>query len=88
MFLPCYPDGMSRLSIDVSPEQHYKIKALAALQGQSIKEFVLERVIPEEEGEELTVAVELENVLRSRIESAKWSSTSIQQINEDLLKRR
>ena len=32
---------MSRISIDVTPQQHQKLKALAALQGKSIKEFVL-----------------------------------------------
>ena len=32
---------MSRLSIDLTPEQHQKIKAVAAMQGKSIKEYVL-----------------------------------------------
>ena len=35
-----------RLSIDVTAEQHQKIKAVSALSGQSIKEYVLERVLP------------------------------------------
>ena len=34
---------MPRLSIDISPEQHQKLKAIAALKGQSIKEYVLNR---------------------------------------------
>lgn len=33
-----------RLSIDVLPEEHRKIKALAALQGRSIREYILESV--------------------------------------------
>jgi uncharacterized protein (DUF1778 family) len=36
---------MSRISIDVTNAQHQKLKALAALQGKSIKEFVLERTL-------------------------------------------
>jgi hypothetical protein len=36
---------MSRISIDVTDDQHQKLKALAALQGKSIKEFVLERTL-------------------------------------------
>ena len=31
-----------RLSVDVSPEEHHRIKAYAALQGKTIREFVLE----------------------------------------------
>ena len=36
---------MSRISIDVTPEQHKRLKAMAALAGKSIKEFVLERTV-------------------------------------------
>ena len=36
---------MSRISIDVTDDQHQKLKALAALQGKSIKKFVLERTL-------------------------------------------
>ena len=36
---------MSRISIEVTPEEHQKLKALAALQGKSMKEFVLERAL-------------------------------------------
>ena len=36
---------MSRISIDVSEEQHQKIKAMAALQGKSIKNFVLDQTL-------------------------------------------
>ena len=35
---------MSRLSIEVTPEQHQKIKALAALHGKSIKDFILNKL--------------------------------------------
>ncbi|MCK5898565.1 MAG: antitoxin [Methylococcales bacterium] len=37
---------MSRLSIDLTSEQHQQIKILAAVQKKSIKEFILEKVFP------------------------------------------
>lgn len=37
---------MSRLTIDVSDQQHQALKALAALEGQSIKQYTLERLFP------------------------------------------
>jgi hypothetical protein len=36
-----------RLFIDINPEQHQHLKAAAALQGQSIKNYVLERALPQ-----------------------------------------
>ena len=38
---------MPRLSIDITPEEHQKLKAIAALKGQSIKDFVLKRTLGE-----------------------------------------
>ncbi|MBL4757650.1 MAG: DUF1778 domain-containing protein [Rhizobiales bacterium] len=38
---------MPRLSIDITTEQHQHLKAMAALSGQSIKEFVLSRAFPD-----------------------------------------
>ena len=35
---------MSRLVIDISPEQHRQIKAMAALSGHSIKDFVMQKL--------------------------------------------
>lgn len=35
-----------RLSIDVTSEQHKKLKAIAAIQGKSIKDYVLEKSLP------------------------------------------
>ncbi len=36
---------MPRLSIDITAEEHQKLKAIAALKGQSIKEYVLNRTL-------------------------------------------
>ena len=48
-----------RLSIDILPEEHKQIKSIAALHGQTIKEFVLEsireRIRREKERSELSV---------------------------------
>lgn len=80
---------MSRLSIELSAEQHQKIKALAALQGQSIKDFVLSKLFNAYSEDEKTATAELEALLLARITPAKNSSVSsktIQQITDDVLK--
>ncbi|RSK35930.1 antitoxin [Rhodovulum iodosum] len=66
---------MPRLSIDISPEEHQKLKAIAALKGQSIKEYVLNRALGDtpaldgmSEGEAFKA---LSNVLEPRIEQAR-----------------
>ena len=65
---------MSRISIDVTDTEHAKLKALAALQGQSIKEFVLSRTIGDEELE--PHLAELEALLDKRIDRARAEGTS------------
>lgn len=37
---------MSRLTIDMTDQQHKSLKALAALQGKTIKQYALERLFP------------------------------------------
>ena len=37
---------MSRLTIDISEQQHQSLKALAALQGKTIKQYAIERLVP------------------------------------------
>ena len=36
---------MPRLSIDISPQDHQQLKAMAAIKGQSIKDYVLSRAL-------------------------------------------
>jgi len=36
---------MSRISIDVTDDEHKRLKAMAALRGKSIKDYVLERTL-------------------------------------------
>jgi ParD-like antitoxin of type II ParDE toxin-antitoxin system len=37
---------MSRLTIDMTDQQHQSLKALAALQGKTISQYALERLFP------------------------------------------
>jgi hypothetical protein len=37
---------MSRLTIDITDQQHQSLKALAALEGKTIKQYALERLFP------------------------------------------
>lgn len=54
-----------RLSIKISPGQHQRLKASAALNGQSIKDYVLSRTLPG--SEEQTALKELEGFLKPRL---------------------
>lgn len=37
---------MSRLTIDITDQQHQSLKALAALQGKTIRQYAIERLFP------------------------------------------
>jgi hypothetical protein len=57
---------MSRLTIDISDQQHQRLKAMAALQGKSIRQYALERLFPAPtEGEDAWA--ELKTLLGERI---------------------
>ncbi len=78
---------MSRLSIELTPEQHQQLKAIAALHGQSLKDYVLERTLPdlpqnESLSEEETLR-RLETFLKPRIaeaERGEVAEVSVEQI--------
>jgi hypothetical protein len=89
-----YRFGMPRLSIDISPEDHQKLKAIAALKGQSIKDYVLGRAL----GDTPAVAgmsedqafMALANFLEPRIEQARrgqLSRKSVEEIRREERKR-
>ena len=40
---------MSRLSIEIDPEQHRQIKTLATFEGMSMKDFILSKVLKPKE---------------------------------------
>jgi Antitoxin ParD len=68
---------MSRITIEVTDEQHQQIKAMAAVLGKSIKEFVLERLFPTDTGEE-EAWQELKELLSERIAAAERGELSTQ----------
>ena len=72
---------MSRLSIDLTPEQHQKIKAVAALQGKSIKEYVLAQILPASSDEDMALN-ELETLLDERIKLARAGKISKKSVEE------
>jgi len=77
---------MSRLSIDLTPEQHQKIKAVAAMQGKSIKEYVLNQILPTSSDEKMALH-ELETLLDERVKSAnagKISQKSVKEIFQEV----
>jgi len=56
-----------RISIEVTPDQHQQLKAAAALQGKSIKNYVLERTLPN--ANEQKALNELEAFLKTRLDT-------------------
>lgn len=74
---------MSRLTIDVTEQQHQALKAMAALEGKSIKQYTLERLFPSDEERAMH---ELRALLRSRLAEAdrgEVDERSIIQIAEE-----
>lgn len=83
---------MSRLVIDVSGEQHQQIKALAALQGKTIKDLILGKLFTDLGiDDEQDAWGELETLLESRIEEAEQmgaSTKTFEQLTEEMIKAR
>jgi hypothetical protein len=76
---------MSRISIDVTAEEHQRLKALAALQGKSIKEFVLSSTLGAQNGGRLAQDLaELEAILDKRMQSARAGGVSRQTVGDIL----
>jgi hypothetical protein len=78
---------MTRLSIELTEQQHQSIKALAALQGKSLKDFAVERLLPMTPDEEQAMA-ELKALLAPRVERAlrcEVSTKTVDKIFEEVL---
>lgn len=89
-----YLKAMPRLSIDITPEEHQKLKAIAALKGESIKDYVLKRTLGDapalDDMSEDEAVVALANFLRPRIEQARlgeFSTKSMADIRRDARKQ-
>jgi len=78
---------MSRLTIDMTTRQHQSLKAFAALQGKTIKQYALERLFPGET-EADQAWQELKDLLNERINAGlagKVSAKSIDSIVDEEL---
>jgi hypothetical protein len=71
---------MSRLTIDITEHQHKSLKALAALQGKTIRQYALERLFPTAAGEDAAWA-ELKALLGERIQQGLDGNLSATPIN-------
>jgi hypothetical protein len=77
---------MSRLTIDVTAQQHQALRALAALEGKSIRQYALERLLP---SDEQVAMQELKSMLQSRLAAAERgevSSLSAEELAEQALR--
>ncbi|WP_420960950.1 antitoxin [Brucella sp. IR073] len=74
---------MSRLTIDITEQQHQSLKALAALQGKTIKQYALERLFPGDADADQAWQ-ELKTLLGMRIEEALAGKVSTKSIDEIL----
>ncbi|CUX65215.1 MULTISPECIES: antitoxin [Rhizobiaceae] len=74
---------MSRLTIDITDKQHQSLKALAALQGKTIKQYALERLFPGDvEGERAWE--ELKTLMNTRISEGLAGKLSTKTVGEIL----
>lgn len=81
-----YSLRMPRLSIDISTEEHQKLKVIAALKGQSIKDYVLGRALGDAPAlagmSEDEAFIALANFLEPRIEQARRGQLSLKSLDE------
>lgn len=74
---------MSRLTIDMTDQQHQSLKALAALQGKTLKQYALERLLPGDDSG-AQAWQELQTVLRERINAGLAGKVSAKSASEIL----
>ena len=74
---------MSRLTIDITDQQHQSLKAMATLQGKSIKQFALERLFLGGADDELAWQ-ELKTLLTVRINEGLKGKVSAKSIGDIL----
>lgn len=74
---------MSRLTIDITDQQHQSLKALAALQGKTIKQYALERLFPGDEDAERAWE-ELKTLINTRVNEGFAGRLSTKTVGEIL----
>ncbi len=81
-----YLQVMPRLSIDITPEEHQKLKAIAALKGESIKDYVLKRTLGDapalDDMSEAESVAALADFLKPRIEQARRGAISTKSMDD------
>ena len=70
---------MSRITIDVSDRQHQSLKAMAALQGKTIKQYALEKLLPRDD--DADAWQELSSLLAARVEEGLGGRISTQSVD-------
>jgi len=74
---------MSRLTIDMTDQQHQALKAHAALQGKTIKQYALERLFPGDSNADQAWQ-ELKTLLGNRVQAGLAGKVSAKSIDEIL----
>lgn len=69
-----------RLSVEISTEQHRRLKASVALNGQSMKDYVLSRTLPD--SDEQAALEDLESFLKPRLAAAKQGNFSDKSVDD------
>ncbi len=78
---------MSRLTIDVTEQQHQTLKALAAIEGKTLRQYALERLFPENPAGDQAFR-ELKALLAKRLAEAQrgeLTEGSISELDEQAL---
>lgn len=74
---------MSRLTIDMTDQQHQSLKTMAALQGKTLKQYALERLFPCDADANQAWS-ELKTMLNTRIQEGLAGHVSAKGISEIL----
>jgi hypothetical protein len=74
--------AMSRISIDVTEDEHRRLKALAALKGVSLKDYLLKNALDSREKDEEKSLAELERFLDDRLRKAGAGKISKRKVGD------
>jgi Antitoxin ParD len=81
MWVPWKGTAMSRLTIDITEQQHKALKAMAALEGKTIRQYALEKLFPPAPDEEQAWA-ELKTLIERRIAESAAGAVSSKTFDE------
>lgn len=75
-------EQMTRLTIDISGEEKQQIKALAALQGKTLKDYVLDRVLPNTNETKEINALLMQAITENSY--SDWTDNDLQDIRQQI----